>query len=219
MAKNSKRIDWFEKETELKLKPGKEYDLSDVSITTDNKMLLTDLLTLYVYTDCKYYEQRLHFPAVVTLPGENSIQFVNTKSMTKGDKVNIGFTWYGITAGREMIYVGGTHGSIQTLDNNGTILKSFQQESEGAPVYSKNVSGLAGLACDRQGNIYYGGFFDSNINRMTSNWKNCEEMINEEDGIEYPYGMCFNNDFTKLFVINNDSNSVYVYKCKHMMNC
>lgn len=49
--------------------------------------------------------------------------------MTKGDKVNIGFTWYGITAGREMIYVGGTHGSIQTLDNNGTILKSFQQES------------------------------------------------------------------------------------------
>lgn len=57
----------------MKLKPGKEYDLSDVSITTDNKMLLTDLLTLYVYTDCKYYETEITFSVslfgVAVIPG------------------------------------------------------------------------------------------------------------------------------------------------------
>lgn len=47
---------------------------------------------------------------------------------------------------------------------------------------------------------------------MSPDGNNYEEMLNKVNGIKHPYGMCFNNAFTKLFVINNSLKSVYVYK-------
>ncbi|XP_052073668.1 tripartite motif-containing protein 45-like [Mytilus californianus] len=259
-AEPMKRIAEFEKDTEVKLKPGVKYDLRAVSITNDNKLLLiNDSYSepkMYVYRDCKDYETDITFStipcgaavipgtdrAVVTLPYDNSIQFINTTTMTKGDKVNVGFLCYGITAGRERIYVGSFGGTIKTLDTKGTILKTIQQTSDdiffmayndiheqlivrcsgklfcikldGTLIHRMDVSGTAGVTFDRQGNIYFGGNLTSNIQRLASDGKHCEEMLNEDNGINHPFGMCFNNDFTKLFVINNGCKSVSVYKCK-----
>ncbi|CAC5369293.1 unnamed protein product [Mytilus coruscus] len=250
----------FEKDTELKLQTGVKYIFRDVSITDDNKLLLTNHSSsdpkLYVYKDREDYETEITFSAapfgvavipgtdraIVTLPDENSIQFINTTQVTQSDKVNVGLRCFGITAGHDRIYIGGKDGIIKTLNINGTILKSMQPGSEhiyfmlyddihdqlivrynnkvlcvnsdGTPVYSKDVSGVAGVTRDRQGNIYFGGYITSNIQRLSSDWENCEEILNKDDGINVPYGMCFTNDFTKLFVINNNFKSVYVYKCK-----
>jgi hypothetical protein len=44
--------------------------------------------------------------AVVTLH-EGSIQFINTTNNTKDNKINIGEECYGVTAGKDKIYIGG----------------------------------------------------------------------------------------------------------------
>ncbi|XP_063419190.1 uncharacterized protein LOC134702011 [Mytilus trossulus] len=259
-AEPMKNILGFEKDTVLKLNTDVVNTLISVSVTDNNKLLITNRASsdpkLYVYRDCKDYETDITFSsephsvavipgtdrAVITLPSERSIQFINTTKMTKDNTVNVGFTCYGITAGRDRIYVGGTGGTIKTLDPNGTILKTIQQGSnniffiayddihdhlivrchdkllcikvDGTQVYSKDVSGLAGVTRDRRGNIYYGCYYANNIQRISSDGENCEEMLNKDNGIYRPYGMCFNNDFTKLFVIKNEGKSVRVYKCK-----
>ncbi|XP_063448477.1 uncharacterized protein LOC134728007 [Mytilus trossulus] len=259
-ARPMKNIQGFEKDTVLKLNTDVVKSLFSVSVTDNNKLLMTNTASsdtkLYVYRDCKDYETEITFSsepecvavipgtnkAVITLPYEKSIQFINTTTMTKDNKVNMGFECSGITAGRDRIYVGGTGGTLKTLDTNGIILKTFQQGSDciyfiayddihdhlivrcvgkllcikvdGTLVYRKDVSRIAGLTLDRQRNIYFGGFSTHNIQRISSDGDNCEEMLNKDNDIDHPYGMCFNNDFTKLFVINNYRKSVCVYKCK-----
>ncbi|XP_063448485.1 uncharacterized protein LOC134728015 [Mytilus trossulus] len=259
-AEPMKNNQGFEKDTVLKLNTNVVKSLFSVSVTDDNKLLITNIKSsapkLYVYRDCKDYETEITFSsapycvavipgtnrAVITLPYAMSIQFINTTTMTKSDKVNMGFECNGITAGRDRIYVGGTGGTIKALDTNGKILKTIRQRSEdiyimvyndlhdqlivrcfnkllcvkvdGTLVYSKNVSGVSGVILDRQRNIYFAGFETHNIQRISSDEENCEEMLNKDNDIDYPYGMCFNNDFTKLFVINNYRKSVCVYKCK-----
>ncbi|XP_063448491.1 uncharacterized protein LOC134728022 [Mytilus trossulus] len=259
-AEPMKYIIGFEKNTGLKLKIGETYALQDVTVTNDNKLLITNAASsdtkLYVYRDCKDYETEITFSsaphcvavipgtdrAVITLHNEKSIQFINTTKMTKGDTVNVGFLCFGIAAGRDRIYVGGQGGIIKTLDTNGTLLKTIEQGSnciffmvyndlqdqlfvryhdkllciklDGTLLYSKDVSGVAGLTLDRQRNIYFGDFGTSIIQRMSSDGENYEEMLNQDNDINRPYGMCFNNDFTKLFIINNRHESVSVFKCK-----
>ncbi|XP_063397048.1 E3 ubiquitin-protein ligase TRIM71-like [Mytilus trossulus] len=258
MIEQIKCIVKFEKDTELKLKAGLK-SIYDLSITVNNKLLLTSWSdsTLYIYRDCNIYETEIILSskpfgvvvipgtdrASVTLPHEDSIQFINTTKMTKDGKVDVGFICYGITAQRERVYVGGMNGTIKTLDTNGNILKTIKLGSgnidflayddsqeqffvrghnklqciklDGTLVYSKDVSGTAGVMRDRQGNIYYGGNLANNIERMSSDGENSEEMLNKDNGILRPYGMCFNNDFTKLFVINNSYTSVFVYNCRY----
>ncbi|XP_063448471.1 uncharacterized protein LOC134728001 [Mytilus trossulus] len=259
-AEPMKNILGFEKDTVLKLNTNVVKRLICVSVTDNNKLFITNAVPsnnkIYVYRDCEDYETEIAFSstpycvalipgtdrAVITLPNENSIQFINTTKMTKDNKVNVGFTCYGITAGRDRIIVGGYDGIIKILNTNGAILKATQHGSycicfiaydgihdhlivrcygkllciklDGTLVYSKDVSGVAGLTLDRQRNIYFGGFSTHNIQRISSDGDNCEEMLNKDNDIDHPLGMCFNNDFTKLFVINNDGKSVCVYKCK-----
>jgi hypothetical protein len=43
----------------------------------------------------------------LTLPEEDSIQFINTTNNTKDNKIYIGERCYGVTAGKDKIYIGG----------------------------------------------------------------------------------------------------------------
>ncbi|CAG2218076.1 unnamed protein product [Mytilus edulis] len=143
--------------------------------------------------------------AVVTLKDEESIQFVNTTTTTKADIINVGFRCYGITAVHDRIYVGGANGIIKTIDTNGTILKTIQLrvgaiyfisydddqkqffvrghnklqciKLDGTLAYSKDVPDTAGVTRDKQGNIYYGGINNSNIQRISPDGENCKEML------------------------------------------
>lgn len=260
MVEQTKRITEFQIDTELKLKFRVNYNITDLSITNDDKLLLANcspsVSKLYVYRDCTNYETEINFycnlfgvavipdmdRAVVTLPSKMSIQFINTKQMTKGNIVNVKFECCGITAGRDKIYVGGTDGTIKTLDTNGTILKSIKNGSgiiyfilhddireqfiirchnkllcvnfDGTQVYSSDASGVAGVTRDRRNNFYFGNYHTNTIQRLSTDWIDCATLLNEEDDINHPYGMCFNNDFSKLFVVNNFLKSVFVYTIK-----
>lgn len=254
-AESKKLIAAFERVLEVKLKTGLDYVLRFVSVTNDNKLLLTNNSysesKLYFYRDCNDYETEIIFPsrpyyvavipgtntAIVTLPHHQSIQFINTTTMTKGDNVNVGFVCLGVTAGPERVYVGGIGGIIKTLDANGTNLQTIQEgfddiyvlvyndlheqlivrskskllciTLDGTLVYSKDVYGVAGVTLDRQGNVYF--CETNNIQRISSDENVCEEMMNKDDGVNDPFGICFNSDVSKLFVINNRFKSVYVY--------
>ncbi|CAG2218080.1 unnamed protein product [Mytilus edulis] len=92
-------------------------------------------------------------------------------------------------------------------------LKENENEVDSLKNHGKDVSCAVGVTRDQQGNIYYGRRNSSNIQRMSSDGKNCEDMLNIDNG--YPHGMCFGNDFTKLFVINDCLKSVFAYTCRH----
>ncbi|VDI01419.1 Hypothetical predicted protein [Mytilus galloprovincialis] len=146
MAQPTKQIAGFEMDAELQLSKRYPHCIKYICVTGDNKLLLTNYSGLYpklfVYKDCKDYETGFMFScyplcvavipgtdkAVVTLPNDKSIQFINTKKMTKGDTVNVGFTCHGITAGHDRIYVGGERGTIKTLDTMRKFLKQFKKD-------------------------------------------------------------------------------------------
>jgi hypothetical protein len=39
-------------------------------------------------------------------------------------------------------------------------------------------------------------------------------VLSKHDGVDGPRGITFNNDFTKLFIINRSGKTVLVYSCK-----
>ncbi|CAC5383666.1 unnamed protein product [Mytilus coruscus] len=206
IAEPPKRFVEFQKDTELELKKNYvKFNLSDLSVTADDKLLMTNDSSLdpklYVYRDFKYATE-IKFSsgprcftvipdtdkAVVTLPKENCIQFINTTKMTTGKQVKVGFKCIGITAGSDRIYVGGEGGTMKTLNTNGKVLKTHASVNrrsdinfmlynnvneqviascedtllclklDGTEVYSRDVLSIAGVARDRHSNIYFGDF-------------------------------------------------------------
>jgi DNA-binding beta-propeller fold protein YncE len=83
---------------------------------SDNRLLICNYHLaypkVYIYKDYNTYEDEISFTsgpygitvvpctdkAVVTLPDEDSIQFINTTINTKDKKVQIGDNYYGVTA-------------------------------------------------------------------------------------------------------------------------
>ena len=96
---------------------GVHYILTDMAVTSDNKLLLCDCSDkkVYIYKDYKTYEDKISLTskpccitvvpctdkAVVTLPEEGSIQFINTTNNTKDNKINIGEWCWSVTAGKD----------------------------------------------------------------------------------------------------------------------
>ena len=84
---------------------------------------------------------------------------------------------------------------------------------DGQVIYRYNTSGEDGLAVDRQGYIYISGSLSNDIQRLSPDGTFRDIVLSKRDGIDEPFGIAFNNNFTKLFVINSGK-SVLVYSCK-----
>jgi DNA-binding beta-propeller fold protein YncE len=254
----TKTLTEFRKDGQVKIKRGEEYNLTDMTVTSDNKLLICDYLSkcpkVYIYKDYKTYEDEISFTcrpcgitvvpctdkAVVTLPNENSIQFINTTNNTKDKKVQIGDKCYGVTAVKDQIYLGGNN-KVIILDINGSRVREVQTDSgvsiglfynerndqmllrqgerlccinlDGQVIYKYGISGNVGQAVDRQGYIYISGHKTNDIQRLSPDGTFRDIVLSERDGISGPWGITFNKDFTKLFVINR-GRSVLVYSCK-----
>jgi DNA-binding beta-propeller fold protein YncE len=177
--------------------------------------------------------------AVVTLLGERSIQFINTTNNTKDNKINIGEECRGVTAVKDKIYIGGkdkviilnidgslvreisTHGGFNNNllynERNGQLL--LRQYGglccinlDGHVIYRYDISGALGLAVDQQGHVYISG--EDDIHRLSPDGTFRDIVLSKHDGVDRPHGITFNNDFTKLFIINRGGESVLVYSCK-----
>jgi hypothetical protein len=250
----------FIKEGEVNLKHGEQYQLIDMAVTSDNKLLLCNRESshqkVYIYKDYKTYEDEISFTsppfcitvvpctykAVVTLPWEGSIQFINTTNNTKDNKIVIGEVCGGVTAVKDKLYIGGickvlilnTDGSRvreistddgfiynllynerndQLLLRAGGRLRCFNLDNYNHFIYKYDISGLRGLAVDQQGHVYISGCYSDDIHRLSPDGTFRDIVLSKHGGVERPVGITFNNDFTKLFIINKGE-TVLVYSCK-----
>jgi DNA-binding beta-propeller fold protein YncE len=251
----SQTLTEFIKEDEVKLKRGVQYMLTGMAVTSDNKLLLCNQLSsrVYIYKDYKTYEDEISLTsvplcitvvpctdkAVVTLPGEGSIQFINTTNNTKDNKINIGEWCIGVTVVKDKIYIGGRDkviilnidGSlvrkIPTDDSNNNLLYNERNDQlllrhdgglccinlDGRVIYRYDISGDRGLAVDQQGRVYISGHDSHDIHRLSPDGTFRDIVLSKHDGVHRPKGITFNNDFTKLFIINQGK-TVLVYSCK-----
>jgi hypothetical protein len=249
----------FIKEGEVNLKHGEQYMLTDMAVTSDNKLLLCNYESshqkVYIYKDYKTYEDEISFTsspwcitvvpctdkAIVTLPRERSIQFINTTNNTKDNKIKIGEWCLGVTAVKDKIYIAGidkvlifnTDGywvnSIRTDGGyNNNLLYNERNDQlllrqdggrlccinlDGHVIYRYHISGYEGLAVDQQGHVYISRLCPSDIHRLSPDGTFRDIVLSKHDGVHGPWGITFNNDFTKLFIINR-GNTVLVYSCK-----
>jgi len=177
--------------------------------------------------------------AVVTLLDEESIQFINTTNNTKDKKINIGAKCVGVTAVKDNIYVSG-NGKVLVLNTDGSRVREITTDGinysilynerndqlllrqkgrlccinlDGHVIYMYDISGIFGLAVDRQGHVYVSGDDSNDIHRLSPDGTFRDIVLSEHDGVDGPYGIIFNNDFTKLFIINRGQ-TVLVYSCK-----
>ena len=249
----SKTLTAFIKEDEVKLKRGVPYVLTDLAVTSDNKLLLCNFNSsrVYIYKDYKTYEDEISFTcdpwgitvvpctdkAVVTLPYEGSIQFINTTNNTKDNKIKIGEMYYSVTAGKDKIYIGGID-KVLILNTDGSLVREITAHGDnynllynerndllllrqggrlccinldGHVIYRYNISGSVGLAVDQQGHVYISDSHD--IHRSSPDGTFRDIVLSEHDGVDEPRSITFNNDFTKLFIINGGK-TVLVYSCK-----
>ena len=254
-----KTLTEFIKEDEVKFKHDEQYLLTDMAVTSDNKLVLCNFQLshqkVYIYKDCKTYEDEISFTsrpccitvvpctdkAVVTLPSETSIQFINTTNYTKDNKINIGEVCTGATAVKDKIYIGG-YNKVIILNTDGSRVREITTDGgvnynllynerndqlllrqkerlccinlDGHVIYRYDISGNLGLAVDQQGHVYISGRDSDDIHRLSPDGTLPDIVLSEHGGVDGPRGITFNNDFTKLFIINRSGKTVLVYSCK-----
>jgi hypothetical protein len=249
----SQTLTEFIKGCQVNLKRGVRYELTDMAVTSDNKLLLCNFSDkkVYIYKDYKTYEDEISLTsppscitvvpctdkAVVTLPHERSIQFINTTNNTKDNKINIGEPCRGVTAVKDKIYIGG-YNKVIILNIDGSLVRKIATTGinynllynerndqlllrqlgrlccinlDGHVIYRYDISGYRGLAVDQQGHVYISESHD--IHRLSPDGTFRDIVLSKHDGVDGPRNITFNNDFTKLFIIN-EGECVLVYSCK-----
>ena len=146
----------------------------------------------------------------------------------------------GVTAVKDKIYIGG-HNKVIILNIDGSLVREIATDDynnnllynerndqlllrqygelccinlDGHVIYRYDISGHRGLAVDQQGHVYISGLHSHDIHRLSPDGTFRDIVLSEHDGVDEPWSITFNNDFTKLFIINNGGESVLVYSCK-----
>jgi hypothetical protein len=58
------------------------------------------------------------------------------------------------------------------------------------------------------------GYHSNDIHRLSPDGTFRDIVLSKHDGVYRPEGITFNNDFTKLIIINEGGKTVLVYSCK-----
>jgi hypothetical protein len=67
------------------------------------------------------------------------------------------------------------------------------------------------ICSDDYGHIYVSGQYSHNIHRLTKNDKIIDIPLSSKHGIKYPVAMCFNRNYTKLYIVNEWGKSVMLF--------
>jgi hypothetical protein len=147
---SEKPLTEFKKHGQVNLKHGVQYNLTDMIVTSDTKLLLCNYNAsypkVYIYKDYKTYEDEISFTslpcfitvipstekAVVTLPDAESVQFIYTTNYTKYKKIQLGERCMGITAVKDAIFLGGK-GKVIILNADGSRLRDVT--TDGGYIY------------------------------------------------------------------------------------
>lgn len=75
----------------------------------------------------------------------------------------------------------------------------------------KTIKGPEGITTDKNANIYIACRDSENIQRLTPTGVCQSIVLSSKDKIKRPYGLAFNSQCTKLYVANNDGQSITIY--------
>jgi hypothetical protein len=67
------------------------------------------------------------------------------------------------------------------------------------------------ICSDDNGHIYVSGQYSHNVHRLTEDDKIIDIPLSSKHGIKYPVAMCFNRNYTKLYIVNEWGRSVMVF--------
>jgi hypothetical protein len=71
--------------------------------------------------------------------------------------------------------------------------------------------GPSDICSDDYGHIYVSGQYSHNVHRLTEDDKIIDIPLSSKHGIKYPVAMCFNRNYTKLYIVNEWGKSVMVF--------
>jgi outer membrane protein assembly factor BamB len=120
---------------------------------------------------------------------------------------------------REITTDGGVNYNLLYNERNDQLLLRQKERLccinlDGHVIYRYDISGNLGLAVDQQGHVYISGRDSDDIHRLSPDGTLPDIVLSEHGGVDGPRGITFNNDFTKLFIINRSGKTVLVYSCK-----
>ena len=67
------------------------------------------------------------------------------------------------------------------------------------------------ICSDDYGHVYVSGQYSHSIHRLTVDGKIIDIPLSSQHGINYPVAMCFNRNYTKLYIANEWGKSVMVF--------
>ena len=67
------------------------------------------------------------------------------------------------------------------------------------------------ICSDDYGHIYVSGQYSHNIHRLTEDDKIIDIPLSSKHGIKYPVAICFNRNYTKLYIVIEWGKSVMVF--------
>lgn len=231
--------------------------ITSIAVTSDDRIILCNRLCnrLLVYNesgkflqDCTVLSKPWDIAilpdgnrAVVTLPLENSIQFITISNMIPDkDAISINNKCHGVTVVSDSIVVGANREVyILTLDgeiktqvqvpgqlvyflhpgNNDTIYYTdyhsvYHVSLNGDEIFRFEHPDLKvpeGIARDKQGYLCVVGRGSQNVHRIGNNGYAIDIVLSREDGVILPWAISFNNDFVKAFISTQDGKCISVY--------
>ena len=85
-------------------------------------------------------------------------------------------------------------------------------------IYVYLIPGKLGLAVDQQGHVCISEDELNEIQRLSPDGTFCDIVLSEHDDVDKPMSITFNNDFTKLFIINRGKTVFSVDCSEHVLN-
>ena len=88
---------------------------------------------------------------------------------------------------------------------------AFRTPSKMSSVEFPTLRVPSDICSDDNGHVYVSGQYSHNVHRLTEDDKIIDIPLSSGHGIKYPVAMCFNRNYTKLYIANEWGKSIMVF--------
>ncbi|CAG2206097.1 unnamed protein product [Mytilus edulis] len=146
---------------------------------------------------------------MIVLGGMGKVYFLSmTGRLMKTFIVGSGYLYSLKTGKMDMIYCcEADKNTIICIDISGTVMFSFQSLS--------GFDEAIDMALDDKDNVYVTTWQTNKVHRLSKDLKLIDIPLKKEDGLDEPFGIAFNKNYTKLFIANgwNHKKKVLTFDC------
>ncbi|CAG2206098.1 unnamed protein product [Mytilus edulis] len=146
---------------------------------------------------------------MIVLGGMGKVYFLSmTGSLKKTFNVGSDYLYSLKTSKMDMIYCcEADNDALHCIDISGTVIFSYKSPSLNGPI---------DMAFDGKENLYISTWRSNKVYRLSPDGKLIDILLKKEDGLNEPYGIAFNNNYTKLYIANGKysvDKQVSIYDC------